>query len=75
MLILYALFLHTNTSTGAVSLNRESCLTQERSRRCNPDPGVSGISAFAGNMPLFISEWEGWQRSGEPEDLPVNRSE
>jgi hypothetical protein len=34
-------------------------------------PESYGISAFAGNMPLFISEWEGWQRSGEPEDLPV----
>jgi len=34
-------------------------------------PAYAGISAFAGNMPLFIIEWEGWQRSGEPEDLPV----
>ena len=35
-------------------------------------PLYIGVSAFAGEMPLFISEWEGWQRSGEPEDLPVN---
>lgn len=33
-------FLQTMSSTGAVSLKRESCLIQERSRRCNPDPGA-----------------------------------
>jgi len=35
-------------------------------------PAFAGINALAGNMPLFIIEWEGWQRSGKPEDLPVN---
>ena len=35
-----------------------------------PIPEDSGISIFAGSEPLFLFEWEGWQRSGEPEDLP-----
>lgn len=39
-----------------------------------PIPGDSGISVFAGYEPLFLCEWEGWQRSGEPEDLPDNDS-
>jgi hypothetical protein len=47
---------------------------RERSRRCNSDPGFAGISAFASFVPLFIIEWEGRQRSEEPEDLPENNS-
>jgi hypothetical protein len=30
------------------------------------------VSIVAGSVPLFQIEWEGWQQSGEPEDLPVN---
>jgi hypothetical protein len=30
------------------------------------------VNIVAGSVPLFQTEWECWQQSGEPEDLPVN---
>jgi len=46
--------------TGAVALKRNP-VEFRSGPALYPDPGSCGISAFAGNMPLFISEWEGWQ--------------
>ncbi len=37
LLIFFDFLLQTMFSTGAGKLDRESCLSQERSRRCNPD--------------------------------------
>ena len=61
MLILYALFLHTNTSTGVVSdLKGNPVKFRSGPAAVILIPSYVGVSAFAANMPLFISEWEGW---------------
>jgi hypothetical protein len=66
-----------NYTSGAGRHNRESRGGQHAQTGSGPAavipiPGVSGISVSVCNAPLFLSEWEGRQRSGEPEDLPEN---
>jgi hypothetical protein len=51
-------FCKTSTSLGAKWLNRESCETQERSRRCNPDPdnGDKSLCCLYATVPTI---WDG----------------